>query len=44
MLNRFLLWYETYRKRGAAKVPFYVWLHWAIFNKYPRIKNQRMKP
>lgn len=43
VLKRALFWRETYRKRGAARLPFWVWLNWTVHGHY-RLRDAVMRP
>lgn len=38
MVCRFLIYFHCWRRKGAARLDHRLLLHWAIFNRYPRIK------
>jgi hypothetical protein len=35
MIKRFRNYYRVWRSRGAATLNHSLWLHWALFGRYP---------
>lgn len=35
LLERWLVFWRTWRSRGAARMDLGLWLHWVVFGRYP---------
>lgn len=35
MAKRLAHYFHVWRNRGAAKMSHWLWLHWAVFGRYP---------
>lgn len=35
MIKRLINYWNVWRKRGAAKMDHWLWLHWSILGRYP---------
>lgn len=43
MIARLANYYRVWRRRGAARMDHGLWLHWAIFGRYPaQVDTRRM--
>lgn len=39
MISRFKNYWRVWRGRGAARMDHALWLHWAVFGRYPRMRE-----